>query len=321
MTPASIRGGKNPTVLVLGGSGFIGSRVVSSIAASGIKVPRVLSRRPDEMPLVPNAITVRGDITEAASLAPALSGVDTVVHCAAYVGSDPQLAREINEAGTHNVIEQSRRAGVRRIIYLSTTAVYGSGPHRGVDEEAPGYHPASAASAGRAVAERLVLDGGGEVVRPNLVVGRGDRWVVPGLLKMMACDGGWPGDGSANLSIVTVEDLSALIGGLVLAPANPGRAHHGAYPEPITAAELLGAIAAAFNVPGPRYTTTGKRARAALERAGFSAHQIDMVTADHWYRSGGLWELAGLTPPAPLAALRKLAAAYPALRRPGKENS
>ena len=321
MTPASIRGDGNPTVLVLGGSGFIGSRVVSSIAASGIKVPRVLLRRPDEVPLIPNAITVRGDITESASLAPALAGVDTVVHCASYVGSDPRLAREINEAGTRNVIEQCRRAGIRRIIYLGTTAVYGLGPHRGVGEEEPGYHPASAASAGRAVAERLVLDGGGEVVRPNLVVGYGDQWVVPGLLKMMACDGGWPGDGSARLSIVAVADLGALIGGLVLAPANPGRAHHAAYPEPITAAGLLAAIANAFKVAGPRYSPVGGQARAALERAGFSTHQIDMVTADHWYRSGRLWELAGLTPPAPLDALRNLAAAYPALVRPENKNS
>src|SRR5207249_11229962 len=122
-------------------------------------------------------------------------------------GADPRLAYETNELGTDNVIEQCRQAGVRRLIYVSTCSVYGTGPHRGIRETDAGYHPTSVASASRAIAEQMVFRYGGEVVRPNLVFGAGDRWFVPGLIKIMKAAGGWPGDGSALLSLISVEAL------------------------------------------------------------------------------------------------------------------
>lgn len=321
--PASANSGKESRILVLGASGFIGSSVVASIAGSDKAHVAGLSRQPPGGHRILHAAAVQGDITVPESLAVALQGVDVVVHSASYVGSDPRLAHETNELGTRNVIEECRRAGVGRIIYVSTAAVYGSGPHRGLSEDEAEYHPASVASGSRAHAERLVLHSGGEVVRPNLVFGRGDRWVIPGLLKMMAAAGRWPGDGSALLSVVDVADLGRLVGGLALSRPQPGQAFHAAYPEPITISRLLRTIAKAFNAAEPQYSPHGDEhsphrdhASLALEQSGFSRHQIDMVTLDHWYRSDRLWTVAGLTPPAPAARLKGLSAAYPHLLPP-----
>ncbi|MFC5877345.1 hypothetical protein ACFP74_07335, partial [Streptomyces virginiae] len=70
---------------------------------------------------------------------------------------------------------------MRRIVHLSTCAVYGPRPHRGayVGELAPA--PVSPASSSRLAGEASVLDAGGLVLRAGLVLGRGDGWVVPAL--------------------------------------------------------------------------------------------------------------------------------------------
>jgi nucleoside-diphosphate-sugar epimerase len=285
-----------PRVLVLGSSGFIGSRVVASLAGSGGAHVVALSRKPVARLRNNNATIATADISVPGSLVPFLADTDVVIHAASYVGSDRRLAHEINEAATGHVVEQCRQAGVARLIYVSTCSVYGSGPHRGILESEAGYHPASVASASRAVADQLVLGYGGEVVRPNIVFGTGDRWFVPGLLKLMKVAGGWPGDGSALLSLIGVEALGRLLSGLALAPGQPGQAFHAAYPEPVRVAFLLESVARIFGVVYPKFLGDDERAGSALRAAGFSGHQIDLVTRDHWYSSEHLWRISGREP-------------------------
>ncbi|MBT8160325.1 NAD(P)-dependent oxidoreductase [Arthrobacter sp. GN70] len=305
-----------PRILVLGSSGFIGSRVAASLAASGKAHVVAVSRKPDSGLRNHNATIAAADISVPGSLAPFLAGASAVVHSASYVGSDPDVAREVNEAGTRNVIEQCREAGVQRVIYVSTCSVYGSGPHRGLAEADAGYHPESNTSASRAAAEQAVLAYGGEVVRPNLVLGAGDRWVVPGLVKIMKVAGGWPGDGSALLSLIGVEALGELIAGLALAPRHAGQAFHAAYPEPVTVGSLVRGVAQAFGVESLRFLGDDSMALAALRGAGFSSHRVNLVTTDHWYSSDRLWEVAGCPPEAYPEAL--LSASYSVSRGLGR---
>lgn len=269
-----------------------------------------LSRKPPARLRNNNATIATADISVPGSLIPFLAGMDVVIHAASYVGSESRLAQEINEAGTGHVVEQCQRAGVARLIYVSTCSVYGSGPHRGILESEAGYHPASVASASRAVAEQLILGYGGEVVRPNLVFGAGDRWFVPGLLKLMKVAGGWPGDGSALLSLIGVEALGGLLSGLALAPGHPGHAFHAAYPEPVRVSFLLQSVARAFGVEYPKFLGDDQRAGSALRAAGFSGHQIDLVTKDHWYSSEGLWRVSGREPETFSSVLGESSSAY-----------
>jgi len=306
-----------PGVVLLGSSGFIGRRIAASLAGKArVTAPSRNSgnRNPDSPagPQEHNATSTMADIAalDAAALdatalditAPGtllpvlryLKAPGTVIHAVSYVGSDPDLAREVNEAGTRNVIEQCRQSGNPRLIYLSTASVHGMGPHRGGGPYP--CLPASAASAARAEAERMVLDYGGEVVRPNLVFGRGDRWLAPGLLRIIDTAGGWPGDGAARLSVIDAGSLGELVAGLALAESQPGEAFYAAYPEPIPVSVLVEGLCRASGRPVPPLLGDAPEVWQSLLDGGFSRHQIDLVTVDHFYPSERLWRISGVLP-------------------------
>ncbi|WP_181282079.1 NAD-dependent epimerase/dehydratase family protein [Arthrobacter woluwensis] len=278
-------------ILLVGSTGFVGSRIAASLFGSEGVGLTVLSRKPAEHPLAPHGITVPGDLGDPHSLAEALRGVDVVIHAASYVGKDPRPADEVNRQGTANLLAECRRLGVDRFVYLSTTSVYGSGPHRGITEEDGTYSPQSPISAARAEADRMVLDSGGAVIRPNLIFGTGDKWFIPGLVKMLRT-GVWPGDGSALLSLIGVKELGKMAARLALSPENHGRAFHAVGSRPVTAAELITEVSAALRLPAPAF---GPEAvgRDALTKAGFTAHQVDLVTRDHWYAGTALRDATG----------------------------
>ncbi|MEZ2371101.1 NAD-dependent epimerase/dehydratase family protein [Arthrobacter sp. RCC_34] len=278
-------------ILLVGSTGFIGSRIAASLlGAEGVRLT-VLSRNPSESPLASHAITVPGDLRDPHSLAKALGGVDVVIHAASYVGADPRLADEINRQGTANFLTECRRHGVDRFVYLSTTSVYGSGPHHGITEMDRTYSPQSPVSAARAEADRMVLHSGGTVIRPNLVFGAGDQWFIPGLVKMLRTRV-WPGDGSALLSLIGVRELGEMAARLALSPKHHGRAFHAVGSRPVTAAELLTKVSAELRLPAPAFGPEDV-GRDALTKAGFTAHQVDLVTRDHWYSGAGLRDVTG----------------------------
>ncbi len=103
--------GKN--VLVTGMSGIIGG--IAGRDLSRDHTVRALNRRPVE-----GFETVTADITDLEAIRPAFTGIDTVVHMAAYLGPDDQQQLEVNVRGTHNVFEAAREAGVKRIVFGSS---------------------------------------------------------------------------------------------------------------------------------------------------------------------------------------------------------
>ncbi len=122
---------------------------------------------------------VRGDLSDPPSLRGVCADTDVLVHCATRIGGDAETVEAVNDLGTRALVEEAVRSGVGRIVYVSTAAVYGRGPFRGVRPGQVPIAPASATSRTRAAAERHVLDAGGLVLRPHLVHGEGDRWVDP----------------------------------------------------------------------------------------------------------------------------------------------
>lgn len=114
------------SLLVTGGCGFIGSRLVSQLLEDGAE-PRVLddlSRgRADNLP--DDVELVRGDIRDPDAVASALAGVDTVVHLAAYGSviesiADPLTNFDINARGTLSLLHGCAHAGVERFVFAST---------------------------------------------------------------------------------------------------------------------------------------------------------------------------------------------------------
>lgn len=107
-------------VLVTGGRGFIGTHLVRALGARGFEV-------------VSYDLKDGQDIFDRPRLAEALQGVSLVFHLAAKVSVpesilDPISTHETNATGTVVVLEEARRAGVRRVVYSSSAAVYGAEP-------------------------------------------------------------------------------------------------------------------------------------------------------------------------------------------------
>lgn len=129
-------------IVVTGGTGFIGSRLVHKLAETGHEV-NALVRTSSDLTSLKDCLDkinlVYGDVTSASSLKGVFDGIDEVYHCAGitYMGGKKNpLLQKINVDGTRNVLEASRLAGVRRVVHVSSiTAVGISGPNRKFDEE------------------------------------------------------------------------------------------------------------------------------------------------------------------------------------------
>ena len=313
-------GSTTRTILVTGGTGFVGGWTVRELrralrgtaardgrdAAPALRL--LIHRRPAARDCVADtAVRVEcaeGDLADPASLDGLCDGVDTVLHLAAKVGDDPALAYQVNVAGTRNLLAEAQRAGVGRIIQLGTAAVYRDGAHRGAAEGELETGPASVTSRSRLTGEEMVLAAGGTVLRPHLVYGTGDVWVVPALAYLMRRLPHWVEGGRARISMVAVDDLARAIAALALGPAEPagpagraGRVLHASHPVPVTTCEVLTALAAALQLPLPEGDLTVAQALELLgDPASVWERRLSLLAVDHWYDSSALWELAGCDP-------------------------
>src|SRR4051794_11530123 len=139
------------SVLVTGGSGFIGSHVVDRLAAAGHQ-PRVFDTPPS--PWHNRVDTVIGDIRHLDDLRRAVRGCGAICHLAAAadvgeVQAHPAWATELNGNGTLNVLEAARDAGIARVVYASTVWVYSDVEGDEVDEETLLPQPAHLYTAGK----------------------------------------------------------------------------------------------------------------------------------------------------------------------------
>ncbi|MGW0145886.1 NAD-dependent epimerase/dehydratase family protein [Streptomyces sp. NPDC003333] len=274
-------------VLVTGGSGFIGGHVAAALrdlrpeGADGPEVRLLLRGTRGDRP--PGLETVRADLTAPETLRGVCDGVDVVLHCASHVGSDERLTRAVNDHGTRALVEEAVRAGVRRIVYVSTAAVYGRGPFtRAVPAEVP-LAPASPTSRARAAAERHVLDAGGIVLRPHLVLGPGDRWVEPGLAALLRALSAGLKDCEARHSYVEVTALARAVTAVGLADDALTGAHHVNAPRPLPTSELLRRASRLVTVPLPGAPLTVEEARERLRDQPRLLHHLDMLAVDHWF--------------------------------------
>ncbi len=136
-------------MLVTGGAGFIGSHLVERLLADGARV-RVLdnfssgtrANLPFAAKFRGQLEVVRGDIRTRAAVERAARGARVVYHQAAMRSvprsvKDPLGANENNVTGTLNVLEAARRCRVPRVVYASSSSVYGARPELPKREEQP----------------------------------------------------------------------------------------------------------------------------------------------------------------------------------------
>ena len=133
-------------VLVTGGSGFVGTNLVSELLERGHEV-RSFDRTPSPLPAHPRLQVVEGDICDKDTVAAAVEGIDTVFHTAAIIDlmggasvTDEYRRRSfaVNVGGTENLVQAAQEAGVKRFVYTASNSVVMGGKRiSGGDETLP----------------------------------------------------------------------------------------------------------------------------------------------------------------------------------------
>lgn len=210
-------------VVVTGASGWLGSRICAALERDGETVRRVVRQQ-----------GVAGefgwDFGRSDALGPLvafLRGSDTIIHCAArvHVGNDGDAAAKahhaVNAAGTRQLVQAAREAGVQRFVFLSTIAVYHwDGLCRPATEDLIESGESAYAKSKRA-AEQFVAESGLDwrIARLATVFGEGTSpiscgWRGPSVVVAFV-----PGDGDSRKSVVSIDRAVEIIRGLAAIPA------------------------------------------------------------------------------------------------------
>jgi nucleoside-diphosphate-sugar epimerase len=162
-------------VLVTGGSGYFGSLLVHRLLEKGDAVHVFDVNPPDE----PRVTYVPGDIRDAAAVRRACEGINTIFHCVAQVplAKDHDLFWSVNRDGTQNLLRAAFETGVRKVVYISSSAVFGVPRQLPITEEtkpAPVEAYGQAKYAGEVLCQEAA-DAGLDVtiVRPRTIMGHG----------------------------------------------------------------------------------------------------------------------------------------------------
>ena len=134
-------------VLVTGGAGFIGSNLVDALLAKGHSV-RILddmsTGKRSNLPMDnPKVELIEGDVADAALVTRVMAGCSAVVHLAAVASvqasvDDPVRTHQSNFVGTLNVCESMVKAGIKRVVFASSAAIYGNnGEGTAIHEDTP----------------------------------------------------------------------------------------------------------------------------------------------------------------------------------------
>jgi uncharacterized protein YbjT (DUF2867 family) len=188
-------------ILVTGGTGFIGSKIVHALRAEDRPV-RCLVRNPARAGQLTawGCELAEGDVTDAGSLRRAVEGCDAVIHLVAIIAGKPVAFERVMSQGTRDLVAAARDAGVRRFVLMSALGT------REDTKELTAYYGA------KWDMERTVEASGLEhvIFRPSFVFGR-DGGILPTFIRLVRYMPAIPviGPGTQRIQPIWVEDVAA----------------------------------------------------------------------------------------------------------------
>lgn len=285
-------------ILVTGGGGYIGGRLVKSLSELGAEV-RVLQR--NRRDLLPGVQAVIGDVRDSQIMQAALHGADVVFHLAgiAHRHQEPRFNHEqydVTVGGAIALMQGIAERAPERLVFVSSVAVYGEPGAAVLDEFSP-CSPTTAYGGAKLLAERLLLswslDRGVKttVLRPPLVYGPGAKGNLERLLRLLVKTRGvlprLPVLG-AGRAMVHVDDLIAACLMVCQHPETAGKVYNVTDGHAYTAEEILDAARAALGLRQPMFAAPAS----GLQRAARVGDLIEQVT--------------GRSPPLTTSVLRKI---------------
>jgi nucleoside-diphosphate-sugar epimerase len=271
-------------ILVTGGNGFVGRHVVSALQDRGDSVRILALATEDARWLEERGVAVyRGDIRQPHALVEPTRGVDGVVHLAAMmdVWRPRGHYNAVNVTGTENVCRAALATGVRRLVHMSSSSVYGIALGRPADEGSPlapfrDPYPITKARGDMAVQQMIADDRlPAVIVRPDQIFGPGDRLHFGRIAdRLRAGRGIIVGPGDNALPLVYVTDV---VQGILLALDHEraaGQAYNITNDRPLTQKQLMHAIARELGTGPPRLHVPYH----ALYAAGYAAERLAKVT-------------------------------------------
>lgn len=252
------------TVLVTGGSGFVGGKMIQHLKAQGWKV-RALARTPqaERRVMALGAQAVAGDLEDPTALREALVGCDAVMHGAAVfkLWGTPEEFERANVRGTQNLLGAASAAQtVRRFVQVGAAAVVMGDmePMLRATETLPRQErPWAPYSASKARAEALVLAANSPgrfetvVIRPPMIWGRGMPTLDHMVDNVRAGQFRWVGDGSQAMSTAHVDNVCHAAA-LALERGTGGEAYFVSDGRDGTLKEVISALLRTRGVEPPR---------------------------------------------------------------------
>lgn len=247
--------GTGLTVLITGGAGFLGINLTRYLLSLGYSV-RVLDKEVFDYPERDRATSTIGDIRNPARVRESMLNVDVVVHTAAALplySKDDIFSTDVE--GTENILRAARSAGVKRVIHISSTAVYGIPDHHPLLEtdKLMGVGPYGIAKIdAEKICEEFRIRGMCvPIIRPKSFIGP-ERLGVFALLYDWASTGHhFPmiGRGNNRYQLLDVEDLCQAIHLCMTLPEET--------------------VNDTFNIGAKEFTTMKRDYQAVLDEAGF----------------------------------------------------
>lgn len=240
--------------MITGGSGFLGINLIRFLLKKGQKVTS-LDFAPFDYPEKGKIKIVKGDIRDRKAVDKAMTGVDVVVHCAAALPLyKPKDIFSTDIGGTRTILESAKAHGIKRVVHISSTAVYGIPDHHPLfeDDTLDGVGPYGKA---KIAAEQVCMNYRKKgicvpILRPKSFIGP-ERLGVFAILYDWAKDGkNVPivGTGNNRYQLLDVEDLCQAIHLAATLPAS--RAND------------------TFNIGAKKYTTMQEDYQAVLDKVG-----------------------------------------------------